>query len=82
MIQNSILTGWNFMRALRLGFGIIILIQAFQQHNIMFGILGLLFSGMAVFNIGCCGSAGCATTTKTNNQSTKDISYEEISSTK
>jgi hypothetical protein len=76
--MKTILSGWNFMRAIRLLLGVIIIIQSVQQHHYSFAILGLLFAGMAVFNIGCCGTAGCALPTKKNDDTTTDISYEEV----
>ncbi len=78
MNKSTILTGWNFMRAIRLLLGLIIIIQSTQQHHYSFAIIGLLFAGMAVFNVGCCGAAGCGVPAKKNNDTTTDISYEEV----
>ena len=79
-MKQSILSNWSLFRFLRLGIGIAILVQAVMARDVLFGIAGLLFAGMAVFNIGCCGMGGCNTpniTTK-NTQVTKDIPYEEV----
>jgi hypothetical protein len=78
MNKSTILTGWNFMRAIRLILGVIIIVQSIQQQRFSFAILGLLFAGMAVFNVGCCGAGGCGVPTRKNNNTTTDISYEEV----
>ncbi len=80
-MKQSILSNWSFFRFLRLGIGIAIVVQAVMAMDVLFGIAGLLFTGMAVFNIGCCGMGGCntpTTTTKKTSETTKDITYEEV----
>ena len=80
-MKQSILSNWSFFRFLRLGIGIAILVQAVMARDVLFGIAGLLFTGMAVFNVGCCGMGGCNTTTtatKKTTEPTKDITYEEV----
>ena len=55
MISNLILTGWNWMRWLRLSAGLFILFQAyFSKDN-----LGSILLLQAITNTGCCGSCGC-----------------------
>ena len=80
-MKQSILSNWNFFRFLRLGIGIVILVQAVLARDVLFGIVGLLFSGMAVFNVGCCGMGTCSTPNKPakkTSETTKDIRYEEV----
>ena len=80
-MKQSILFNWSFFRFLRLGIGIAILVQAVMAKDALFGIAGLLFTGMAVFNIGCCGMGGCTTAntlTKKTSETIKDIPYEEV----
>jgi len=75
------LSNLNLVRFLRLGIGIAILVQAVIAKELLFGIAGLVFTSMAVFNIGCCGAGGCRTITsgaKTITNTTKDITYEEV----
>jgi hypothetical protein len=43
-----------------LGIGLVILVQALMAADILFGLIGLLFTGMAVFNASCCGAGSCA----------------------
>ena len=80
-MKRSILFNWNLVRFRRLGIGIAILVQAVTAKDILFAIAGLLFTGMAVFNVGCCGMGGCTipnTITKKTTDVTKDITYEEV----
>ena len=80
-MKQSILSNWNFFRFLRLGIGIAILVQAVLARDVLFGIAGLLFAGMAIFNVGCCGIGGCSTANtpaKKSSETSKDIRYEEV----
>ena len=77
-MKQSILSNWTLMRFLRLAMGIAILVQAVIAKDIMFAFIGIIFTAMPVFNIGCCGTAGCASTPKKNQDTTKDITYEEV----
>lgn len=78
MNKSTILTGWNLMRIIRLIFGIVIIVHSIKQHQFLFGLLGLLFAGMAVFNIGCCVAGGCGVPTNKNKNTSTEISYEEV----
>ena len=77
-MKQIIFSNWNFMRFLRLGLGIAIIVQSIMAGNWTMGILGLLFTAMPVFNIGCCATGGCSTPTKKTSETTKDITYEEV----
>lgn len=77
-MKNILLNNWTFFRAIRLIMGIAIIIQAFVAKDILFGLAGLVFSGMALFNASCCGTSSCnAVDVKSNNKS-KEITYEEV----
>ncbi len=67
------ISNWNFMRAFRLIIGIAIIVQSVIAKDMLFGFGGLLFSGMAIFNIGCYGIGGCYTNPKINSGTKKDI---------
>jgi hypothetical protein len=45
-------------------------------------LIGVLFTSMPVFNIGCCANGGCSVPPITNHQKTEEISYEEVGKTK
>lgn len=65
------------MRFLRIGLGIFIIVQSVIIKDWTMGVLGIVFSIMPIFNIGCCGAGGCVTTPpKRSTETTKDISYE------
>ena len=63
-IKKTLFTGWNFMRFLRLGFGIFFLFQAIQTHDTLTGVVGAFFLFTAVTNTGCCGGGSCAVPTR------------------
>ena len=75
--MKAILQGWNFMRVLRLGLGIAILVQGIVAKETMTIVLGAIFGGMALANIGCCGTNGCAVNSRSTNK-TQKIDYEEL----
>ena len=75
--MKVILQGWNFMRILRLGLGIAILVQGIVAKETMTMVLGVIFGGMALANIGCCSTNGCAINSRSTNKAQK-INYEEL----
>ncbi len=77
-MKQTIFTNWTFMRFLRLGLGLAILIQAVIAKDVLFALFGLGFIAMPVFNVGCCGSGGCNVPPDKKINSTKDITYEEV----
>ena len=77
-MRQTIFTNWNFMRFLRLGLGLAVLVQAVIAKDVLFALLGLGFTAMPVFNIGCCGTNGCYVPPAKKDTNTKDISYEEV----
>lgn len=77
-MKNSILSGWNFMRAIRLALGIFIVVQGIVTKEWAFAILGGLFSLMPLLNIGCCGASGCNVPVVRSRKPSTDITYEEV----
>lgn len=80
-IKQTLFTGWNLMRFLRLGFGLFFVIQAIQTSNTFMGLAGGFFLFTAVTNTGFCAGSSCAA--PMNNTESKDIeeiSYEEVNS--
>ncbi len=77
MIQRMC-SNWNLIRFIRLALGIAIIVQSAMAGNWTMGILGLAFTAMPVFNIGCCGNSGCATPVNKLSETKKNISYEEV----
>lgn len=77
-MKQVIFTNWTFMRFLRLGLGIAVLVQAIVVTDTMFALLGILFTAMPVFNIGCCGTSGCDMPPDNKTKPDKEIRYEEV----
>lgn len=76
--MKTILQGWNFMRILRLVLSIAIIVQGIVAKETTSIILGLVFGGMAVANIGCCGMGGCAVNPTSNSNNEEEVKYEEV----
>lgn len=80
-IKTTLLTGWNFMRFLRLGFGLLFIIQAIQTHETFMGLAGGFFLFTAITNTGCCAGGSCAAPkNKTSSTEVEEITYEEVES--
>lgn len=77
-MKQTILTNWTFVRILRLLIGLAIIVQAVIVKDALLGVAGILFSSMAIFNVGCCGTGGCATTPKKYSKTVQDTTYEEV----
>ena len=76
--MKQLLSNWNFMRLMRLGLGIAITVQSALAHETTMIVIGILFTSMAVFNIGCCGVGACSTPVRKSSQPVKDTEYEEV----
>ena len=77
-MKKVIFSSWNFMRFIRLGLGIAIIIQSVISKDWAIGALGVLFTCMPIFNIGCCAAGGCTAPPAKNTEPTKEIIYEEV----
>lgn len=68
------------MRFLRLGMGIFIISQGVLAQEWGLVVMGGLLSGLAVFNIGCCGRSACSTPARNNGTvaAADQITYEEV----
>jgi hypothetical protein len=76
----NFLKSWNFMRVLRFIFGGGAIIQALITKDITLGVLGIIVGGMALLNVGCCGTSGCETNLKNTNSKNEitDVEFEEV----
>lgn len=77
-MKDRILSNWNLSRILRVIFGIVIIAMAISSADIGIGIIGVIFTGMGVFDFGCCGSGACYAPVKNSKKDSKDITYEEV----
>ncbi len=76
-------TGWNFMRILRLVFGILFAYQAFQHNDKIMGFFSAIFLFQAISNTGCCGTAGCSVSQPiTKNENIEEAVFEEVKTNK
>lgn len=68
------------MRILRAVIAIWAFAQFMQTNDWMLFFFGSFFALQAIFNFGCCGTSGCATTPKVGKQdfSAQEITYEEV----
>lgn len=69
---------WDLFRMIRLGLGLLILVQAIVTKDVTSGLIGLLFTAMPLLNIGCCSTMGCAPSKPRHISETDEISFEEI----
>ncbi len=81
--MTTILKNWHFMRMLRAGIAIWAIAEAWRTGQWLLLIPGGIFAVQAIFDIGCCGPAGCASPqqkayNKTSGQSDEDVAYEEV----
>lgn len=76
-MKETILTGWNFMRWLRLFMGAYIVVTSITGKNYVFALIGGLFIFQAITNTGC---AACATvqSSKVEQKDIENIEFEEI----
>ena len=70
---------WNIMRLLRAGIAGWAIWQAFATGEWILLLPGGILAMQAIFNTGCCGSAGCATSTaRPGSADSEAVVYEEV----
>lgn len=72
---------WNFMRAIRLILGLVILAQGIDASDYLIGALGGLFAAFAIFNVGCSANVGCSTFPNpkiSSKKLTNEVEFEEV----
>ena len=82
-MKALLVTGWSFMRLLRLATGLVGIVFGFKNNDTLLGFAGFFLLLMAVFNIGCCGVGGCGITpqkegAKSRNKEQETVNYEEV----
>jgi hypothetical protein len=79
MTKETLFSGWDFMRIIRLGLGIYIAIQAVETLSIISGVFAAFFLLQAITNTGCCGTSNCSVPIKKDDSDkTEEVEYEEI----
>ena len=73
-------SNWHFMRLFRAAIAIWAGFEFSKNHEWMFLAFGGLFALQAIFDIGCCGPAGCGAPPMRHNQSAapREVEYEEV----
>ena len=71
MNKQTLLTGWNFTRWLRLLLGVLFAMQTIQTQELLPGFIAALFIFQAMTNTGCCGTNGCAIPVRKNQGAAK-----------
>ena len=78
-LKEKLTTNWHPMRMIKLAFGVWAMVQAFQVHDYIIGILGAFFLYQAVTDTGCCGAQGCNTRIPRTRRTDEVVTeYEEI----
>lgn len=80
---ESLVTGWNMLRWLRLLFGVLIIVQGAIAAQVVWVIAGIALTGLALLNKGCCVAGTCGIPDKGKNGLREDdrmsnIPYKEI----
>lgn len=52
-------SGWTFLRLIRLAVALMIIREAWSSSELLLAIIGGFLMVQAVFNYGCCSTAGC-----------------------
>lgn len=80
MLKQTLLTGWNFMRWLRLILGLYMGVQAIMLHDAFSGVFSAFFLFQSLTNTGCCGAGGCAVPMSSSRKmnKTEETEFEEV----
>ena len=76
-IRYNLFNNWNIIRWIRFAISILIVVQAIQLQDILFGFLGVFFMFQALTNTGCCANNNCATS-KENIKNLDDVGFIEV----
>ncbi|MBK9792076.1 MAG: hypothetical protein IPP60_02985 [Sphingobacteriales bacterium] len=77
-LKYNLVNNWNVIRLIRLALSIIIIVQAVQIHDVLFGLFGTFFLYQALSNTGCCGVNGCAPSVSKSSGDTEEIEFTEV----
>lgn len=72
LIKYNLLNGWNLIRSIRLAVGAFIIIEGVRTEMWMILGIGVLFSLLALLNMGGCVAGNCAVPPKENTSSQKE----------
>lgn len=72
LIQHNLFNGWNIFRLIRLAVGAFIIFEGIRTEMWMILGIGILFSLLALLNMGACATGNCAVPPKENTSSQKE----------
>ena len=77
-------SGWTSLKLIRVILGVLILYSSISEGHIGGMLLGVLFTGIALFTDGvCCAAGNCYTpVNKTTQTKSDEIEYEELGAKK
>ncbi|MBL0884379.1 MAG: hypothetical protein IBJ16_13720 [Chitinophagaceae bacterium] len=77
--MKTLTSNWHIMRIIRLILALAVIVQSWYMKDTTTAVLGIILLASAVFNIGCCGPAGCSTSFSSSKKSQeKNTAYEEV----
>ena len=76
-IKENLFNNWNWIRSIRLGISIVIIVQAIQMHDMLFGLFGGFFMFQALTNTGCCAAGRCSPAINKSDD-TEEIKFTEV----
>jgi hypothetical protein len=79
--MSTLLNNWHFMRVLRAAIAIWAFVEAGRTGEWVMLLPGIIFATQAIFDIGCCGAAGCATPQQfkqNDTENSREVVYEEV----
>ncbi|MCA0237505.1 MAG: hypothetical protein LCH81_14095 [Bacteroidetes bacterium] len=79
--MTTLFSNWHFMRIFRAAIAVWSVFEFNRTHDALILMLGGIFALQAIFDIGCCGAAGCAVPQQRTMQQEKvsqEIDFEEV----
>lgn len=79
--MKGILQNWDTIRVIRVIIGVSMIGQGVASSQSALWLMGTLFTGMALLNVGCFGSANCSVPQKSNTTQitdAQDVTFEEV----
>lgn len=77
-MKQRLLTGWNFIRVLYLIAGVMMLVQSVADRQWLLALVGLYFTVMGLFAIGCAGGSCYAPPVSKTNHALSNTEFEEV----
>jgi hypothetical protein len=80
LLNMTLFSNWHFMRILRAAVAVWAIFEFTRTNDMLMLAFGGFFAFQAIFDVGCCGSSGCATSSQPHKQvvAAQEVDYEEI----